>query len=122
MTKLALLLSLLVLGAIGLVACGAGDDDETAAATTETTDSRITYDELAGDFADNKSCGAYGRYRLAVVEGDISCPEARRVMHGALYDSLPGAWFCGGSDAAMSCVSGGGDGAKTIRALVRKEI
>ncbi len=39
MKKLALLLSLLALGALGLVACGGGDDEEaTAASATETTD------------------------------------------------------------------------------------
>ena len=31
--KLALLLSLLALGALGLIACGGGDDDETTAAS-----------------------------------------------------------------------------------------
>ena len=33
MKKLALLLSLLALGALGLVACGGGDDDEATAAS-----------------------------------------------------------------------------------------
>ena len=55
MKKLALLLSLLALGALGLVACGGGDDDETTAASaTPITDEYNPYDELAADPADNK--------------------------------------------------------------------
>ena len=81
MKKLALLLSVLILGALGLVACGGGDDDETAAASaTETTD-----DALA---ANSKSCGAYERWRLAVVRG-MSCREARHVIHDYVYQRLP---------------------------------
>ena len=45
MKKLALLLSLLALGALGLTACGGGDDEEaTAASETETTDDGNPYD------------------------------------------------------------------------------
>ncbi len=58
MKKLALLLSLLALGALGLTACGGGDDDQTAAAS-------------ATDPA-RKFCHV-PRYRLAVNQGDISC-------------------------------------------------
>jgi len=117
-TKLALLLSLLALGALGLVACGGGDDDETAAASaTETTDDRTTDDALA---ADSKSCGAYERWRLAVVERGISCREARRVMHGFIFQRpTPDGWICTGGDQPVKCVSEAGE---TIRAPVRKAV
>jgi hypothetical protein len=109
--KLALLLSL-ALGALGLVACGGGDDDQTTAAS----ESETTREELAADY---KSCGAFGRYRFAVVEGDISCREARGVMEGfvstpagvdgggAAGDRLPGGWMCDG-DASVDCFNHGG--------------
>jgi hypothetical protein len=106
MKKLALLLSLLALGALGLVACGGSDDDQaTAASETETTGDRTTRHELA---ADNKSCGAFLRdhvppFRLAVVEGDISCGVARRVMHDWARDRLPGSWRCAGPEAGVVC-------------------
>ena len=110
-TKLALLLSLLALGALGLVACGGGDDDQTTAASeTETT-----RDELA---ADNKSCGRFDRYRFAVVEGDISCRVARRVMDGMVYGRPPGAWICSGSDSPVQCFNAAG----AIRAHVHKDV
>ena len=112
MKKLALLLSLLALGAPGLVACGDGDDDQTTAASeTETT-----RDELA---ADNKSCGRFGRYRFAVVEGDISCRVGRGVMHGFAYNRLTGSWSCGGPDGSPACVNEAGD---TIKAHARKDV
>jgi len=110
-TKLALLLSLLALGALGLVACGGGDDQTTAASETETTS-----DELA---ADKKSCGAYGRWGLAVIEGDTSCRVVRRVIHDFAYNSkvddlvasepylgplaLVGSWSCSGPDGHVVC-------------------
>jgi hypothetical protein len=109
-TKLALLLSLLAIGALGLVACGGGDDDQTTAASeTETT-----RDELA---ADHKSCGSFGRYRFAVVEGDISCRVARRVMDGLVNQRLPGAWICSGPDSPVECFNEAGG---TIRAHIPK--
>ena len=103
MKKLALLLSLLALGAVGLVACGGDDDDEaTAASATETTDdgNPYDYDELAADPADNKSCGTAERRRLTVVEGDFSCREARRLMHRVAYNRLPYQWGCSGPEGA----------------------
>jgi hypothetical protein len=99
MKKLALLLSLLALGGLGLVACGGGDDDQvTAASGTETT-----RDDPA---ADKKSCGSIGRYRFAVVYGDISCHVVRGVVRDFVPDGEPPAsWFCDGSDAEWSCVN-----------------
>jgi hypothetical protein len=104
-TKLALLLSLLALGALGLVACGGGDDDETAApSATETTDNRTTDDALA---VDKRSCGTFGRWRLTVVEGDISCPGTRRVMRDLAHDGDPPAsWICSGPDGRIVCYRG----------------
>ncbi len=119
MKKLALLLSLLALWALGPVACGGGGDDETTAASaTETTDERTTDDALA---ADSKSCGAYERWRLAVVEGGISCREARRVMQGFIYVQrpTPDGWRCTGGDQPVLCVSEAGE---RIRAPVRKAV
>ncbi len=45
MRKLALLLSLLVLGALGLIACGGGDDDETTAASDPGANHRLSNEE-----------------------------------------------------------------------------
>ncbi len=101
-TKVALFLGLLALGALGLVACGGGDDDQTTAASaTVTMRDGNRYDELAADPADNKSCGtAEGVWRLTVVDGDISCPETRRLMHRVAYNRLPYQWRCIGPEAA----------------------
>jgi hypothetical protein len=124
--KPALLLSLLALGALGLVACGGDDDDQTTAAsetkttrdddqTTGTPVTETTRDELAADIAaDNKSCGRFGyRYKFAVVEGDVSCRVARGVMRGNAHRTpatspwprLPGSWSCDGPDARWVCVN-----------------
>ena len=122
MKKLALLLSLLALGALGLVACGGGDDDETTAASaTETTDDRTTDDALA---ADSKSCGASERWRLAAVKGGVSCREARRVVRGVAYGGsgvrgVPDGWICTGGDQTVRCGSKAGE---RIRAPVRKAV
>ncbi len=101
MNKLALPLSLLALGAFGLVACGGGDDNETSAASAiENTDDGNPYDELAADPADNKFCGIAERRGLTVVEGDISCRQARRLMHRVAYNRLPYQWRCMGPEGA----------------------
>ena len=110
MKKLALLLSLLVLGALGLTACGGGGDDEAAAASEAET----TREELA---ADNKSCGPFlpdhdPPFRLAVVEGDISCRVARRVMHDWADDRLPGSWSCHGPEVNVVCTKKPGRSAR----------
>ena len=65
-TKLALLLSLLALGALGLVACGGGDDDETTAASeTENTGDGTARDGLAAAMAEEVATSfvyAYGAF------------------------------------------------------------
>ncbi len=113
MKKLALLLSLLALGALGLAACGGGGDDEAAAASESET------------ARDRTSCGdvrVSGRpfplVEVAVVEGDVPCRAARRVIedlyHGRVDDlvasepylgeiALVGSWRCGGLDGLKSC-------------------
>ncbi len=117
MKKLALLLLLLALGALGLVACGGGGDDQTTAASeTGTPDDRTTDDALA---ADSKSCGAYERWRLAVVRG-MSCREARRVIHDYVYQRpTPVGLICYGGDQPVECRSEAGE---TIRAPVRNAV
>jgi hypothetical protein len=103
MKKLALLLSLLALGALGLVACGGGDDDQTTAASeTKTTRDEPTRDELA---AGAKSCGSSGRYEFAVVDGDVECRVARGVIRGMVRNRLPGFWSCAGPDSEVVCVN-----------------
>jgi hypothetical protein len=98
--KPALLLSLLALGAIGLVACGGGDDDQTTAAS----ETKTTRDAPA---TDEKSCGRFGRYEFEVVEGDVSCRVARGVMRAnSIGTTMPGYWNCvGGPDSRWVCVN-----------------
>lgn len=96
-----LLLSLLALGALGLAACESDDDETTAASATPIAENpRTTYDELAADPADNKPCGASEGRGLRVVEGDISCREARRLMHRVAYNRVPYQWRCIGPEGA----------------------
>jgi hypothetical protein len=96
MKKLALLLSLLALGALGLVACGGGDDDQITAAP-ETTQGEPA--------ADNKSCGSSGRSRLAVV-GGVPCDVARNVMRVyGVQERNPGFWKCYGGEANPVCIN-----------------
>jgi hypothetical protein len=116
MKKLALLISLLALGVLGLVACG-GDDDQTAAASkTETAGSEektagsekeSVADEPAANTADKKRCGYFGdRYEFAVVEGDVSCHRAGRVLRGYAHpgpDPGGGSWSCYGPDSEWTC-------------------
>ena len=86
MKKLATLLSLLALGALGLTACEGGGDDQTAAASeTETTasDRPNAADPAASPAAPLPN-------RLAVDEGDISCRGARRVMPRPCQQQAPG--------------------------------
>ena len=97
----ALALVALALGALGLVACGDGDDDQTTAA------SETTSDEPA---ADNKSCGRFDRYQFAVVNGDVSCRVAQGVMRAnSIPRKMPGSWSCSGPDALWVCINEAGE-------------
>jgi hypothetical protein len=53
--------------------------------------------------AENKSCGTAAGRGLTVVEGDISCRAARRVILLLANNSLPGSWSCTGGDADVVC-------------------
>jgi hypothetical protein len=100
---------------------GGQTPDPTEASETATGDGNpYDYDELAADPADNKSCGAYERWRLAVVRG-ISCGEALRVMYGVAYggNRVPDGWICYGGDQPVECRSEAGG---TIRAPVRNAV
>jgi hypothetical protein len=97
MKKPALLLSL-ALAALGLVACGEGDDQTIAASETENT-----RDVLAANNTDYKPCGYFDRYKFA-VEGDVSCHRARRVLRAFSHPRpLPGSWICDGPDTRWRC-------------------
>jgi hypothetical protein len=60
-------------------------------------------DDLGGNAGKKKPCGKYGRWRLVVEVGDISCPAARRVMDGFVVDKLPRPWICTGPDGHVVC-------------------
>jgi hypothetical protein len=97
-TKLALLLSLLALGALGLVACGGGDNDQTTAAS----ETEATGDEPV---AENKSCGYLGRWKLAVV-GGVPCDVARGVLRESIFhERTPGFWKCYGGEGNPVCLN-----------------
>ena len=130
MKKLALLLLLLTLGALGLVACGGGDDDAaTAASETEVTRDRTSCGDLL------VSGGPYPLVKVAVVEGNVSCRVARGVIEdlyrgkGRLadaehapppFDLVRGSWRCGGTDSVKGCTKAQRTpSAKTIRAHAR---
>jgi hypothetical protein len=58
-------------------------------------------DELA---TAKKSCGQFGRYSVAVVEGDVSCRVAQRVLHEMAFTRpLPGSWLCDGQETTLVC-------------------
>src|SRR4029453_10569286 len=97
--SLALLVGLVALGVLGLVTWGGGDDETPTSAVSEiaTTD--------AGLPVEKKSCGRYTRWTL-VVEGDISCSEARRVFRANVYQKLPRPWVCTGPDGHTVCMKG----------------
>jgi hypothetical protein len=85
--------SLLALGALGLIACGGGDDETTTSVVTETV-----------TVAQN-SCGMYTRWTL-VVQGDVSCAEARRVFRAHVnVKPLPSDWNCLGPEGEVVCTN-----------------
>jgi hypothetical protein len=119
-TRPALLLSLLALGALGLLAFEGGDAEATAKSETETAgegyvDLRPYYSQASKTRAvDRRYCGSYGRWNWW-VEGDISCRAARRVIRLMVYASLPASWICGGGDTRPVCFTREpGDGIKII--------
>ena len=75
MKKLAVLLSLLALGAFGLVACG-GDDDETSADTPATTETSATGGSGGGETiavsADPGGQLAYTETEISAAAGDAT--------------------------------------------------
>ncbi len=113
MRKLALLLSLLALGALGLTACGGGDDDEAnAASRTETTVSVSRFGSKAcGSAVFPGQAGGHGRFE--VVEGYFSCRVARGVLSDYFRDGYIGGrdttWSCRGPEGIVVCT-------KTIKA------
>ena len=95
MTRFALLLSLLAVGALGLVAC---DDDETATAETEVITSDFGQD-LPGSgptaIAGGSACREWRRgpgdivVEINALKGVIRCREAQRVLKN--YHRAPAA-------------------------------
>jgi hypothetical protein len=86
--------SLLALAALGLIACGGGDDETTTSVVTET----VTVAQAP--------CGMYGRSTL-VVQGDVSCAEARRVFGAYVKQKpLPSNWGCFGPEGNVLCDKG----------------
>ena len=75
--------------ALGLTSCG-GDETTTSVVVTET----VTVEK--------KSCMAYDHWTLA-VEGDISCPEARRLFRGWVNEDVPPGWNCTGPETIVTC-------------------
>jgi hypothetical protein len=128
MKRLALLLSLLALGALGLVAYEGGDDDKTTAAS-ETETAGDGYVNLRPYYRQGfkKSCGdlriaPLGEnllIKVEVVEGDVPCRVARRVLRDQYRDvpvtgrTDPGSWFCSGPEGDKECEKETGE---TIRA------
>jgi hypothetical protein len=114
-TRFALLLSLLVVGALGAVAC---DDDESATAETEVID--FGQDPSGGGrvvvAGGPRACGDYRRgpgairVRIEVFQGVVRCREARRVLKN-LYPhgrSTP-PWSCVGYGVELvQCMRPGG--------------
>jgi hypothetical protein len=106
MRTLTLLLSLLALGALGLVAYGGGDDDEaTAASGTEATAAPKAETTVSVSRFGSKSCRALGAHdpnispvRVEVVEGYFPCRVARRVIKGQHT-----AWSCHGLPPQFVC-------------------
>jgi len=73
MKKLALVLSLLALGALGLVACGGDDDETTTAAETETTTAAETETTTAAE-GESVALEADPNGALAYVQSSLDAP------------------------------------------------
>jgi hypothetical protein len=100
-TRIALLLALLALGALGLLAC---DDDDTATAETEVITSNFgkgspgrgrlataAGPDVCGDY--RKGPGGI-RVELHVVEGVVRCSEMRRVLKNQYHGRNTPPWSC----------------------------
>jgi hypothetical protein len=130
MRKLALLLSLLALGALGLVVFEGRDDKTTVGSETETAGDG--YVNLRPSYRQGfkKSCGKFGLWSLVVIDrayslAEVSCREARDVMDGFVDHSLPSGWSCSGPDAYVECFDpdpATGEAENTIRARVRENV
>ena len=105
MTRLAVLLSLFVLGTLGLVAC----DDESATADTERIRSGFTQGSRGTGLA-MRSCGDFrgkgpGGFPIAieVLEGDVPCRVAQRVLKEHYLNRNKAPWTCAGPDRLVEC-------------------
>ena len=100
-TRFALLLALLALGALGLLAC---DDDETGTAETGMITSNFGQASpgrgrvaIAGG---PEACGDYAkgpgniRVEIHVVEGVVRCSEMRRVLRNQYHGRNTPPWSC----------------------------
>jgi hypothetical protein len=117
MTRFALLLSLLAVGALGLVACD--DDGETARTETEVITSTFgaggPVAAAGGPVAvagGPDACGDYhgkgpGGYpvRIDVLDGVVRCRVAQRVLKNYYHDRKTPRWSCvDHGDALVECV------------------
>jgi hypothetical protein len=106
---------------VGVVGVG-WDDDTTADTTAHPVSEQVTLDDVAPA---TKSCGDFlgppGTIpiRVEVVEGNIPCRDARRVMNDRYHQVPTGLWSCGGGGLRVGslfteCEKNQGQG--TIRA------
>ena len=121
---------LALVAGLALVACEGHDDGATATPETATSvgssseyDSPITDEEAEPG---RKSCGGFriappGQYfaiKVEVVNGNVPCDVARRVMKGQ-YEDVPrdmSLWSCDGSEGFKECEKKRGRPRGTIRA------
>jgi hypothetical protein len=80
-----------------LIACGGGDDKTVTGEVSATATEAVKVEE--------KFCGRYTRWTL-VVEGNISCPEARQVFRALVSENPPPGWDCSGPDGHLECALG----------------
>jgi hypothetical protein len=127
MRWLLLPLALLALGALGLAFRGGGDGD--AATATSEAETKTAVEPGVGPGLERsvgpgalKSCGGlrvykgYHRIKVEVVEGDVPCRVARRVIMGA-YDARGARfWTCHGPEGLFECRRSGRPSGQRIRA------